>query len=60
VIWFNDPVLIEKGFTEHTSGHDDHLHVRYCTPAHPDPNYRCSSGRPLGAASLHGAGDEVR
>jgi len=41
VIWFNDPVLIEKGFTEHTSGHDDHLHVRYCTPAHPDPNYRC-------------------
>jgi Putative peptidoglycan binding domain/Penicillin-insensitive murein endopeptidase len=41
VIWFNDPVLIDKGFTEPMSGHDDHLHVRYCTVAHPDPNYRC-------------------
>jgi hypothetical protein len=41
VIWFNDPVLIDKGFTEPMSGHDDHVHVRYCTAAHPDPNYRC-------------------
>lgn len=41
VIWFNDPVLIEKGVTEPMSGHDDHLHVRYCTVAHSDPNYRC-------------------
>jgi Putative peptidoglycan binding domain/Penicillin-insensitive murein endopeptidase len=41
VIWFNDPVLIQKGYTEYMSGHDDHLHVRYCTVANPDINYRC-------------------
>ena len=41
VIWFNDPVLIEKGLTEHLVGHDDHLHVRYCTVANIDINYRC-------------------
>jgi hypothetical protein len=41
VIFFNDPVLIEKGLTEFVSGHDDHLHVRYCTVANPDINYRC-------------------
>jgi hypothetical protein len=41
VIWFNDPVLIEKGYTEPMSGHDDHLHVRYCTAGNADPNYRC-------------------
>lgn len=41
VIWFNDPVLVQKGFTEHLAGHDDHLHVRYCTVGSPDGNYRC-------------------
>jgi peptidoglycan hydrolase-like protein with peptidoglycan-binding domain len=41
VIWFNDPVLVQKGLTEHLSGHDDHLHVRYCTVNNPDVNYRC-------------------
>ena len=40
-IWFNDPVLIQKGFTDYMPGHDDHLHVRYCTVTNPDINYRC-------------------
>jgi peptidoglycan hydrolase-like protein with peptidoglycan-binding domain len=40
-IWFNDPKLVQKGVTEHLSGHDDHLHVRYCTVGNPDVNYRC-------------------
>lgn len=41
VIWFNDPVLVEEGLTEPLPGHDDHLHVRYCAPGHPDVNYAC-------------------
>jgi Putative peptidoglycan binding domain/Penicillin-insensitive murein endopeptidase len=41
VIWFNDPALVQKGLTEHLSGHDDHFHVRYCTVNNPDVNYRC-------------------
>jgi Putative peptidoglycan binding domain/Penicillin-insensitive murein endopeptidase len=41
VILFNDPALVQKGLTEHVSGHDDHLHVRYCTVNNPDINYRC-------------------
>jgi hypothetical protein len=32
---------VKKGLTEHLSGHDDHLHVRYCTVSNPDVNYRC-------------------
>ena len=30
LIYFNDPVLIREGLTDHFPGHDDHLHVRYC------------------------------
>jgi peptidoglycan hydrolase-like protein with peptidoglycan-binding domain len=41
VIWFNDPELVQKGITEYLAGHDDHLHVRYCTVGNPDVNYRC-------------------
>ena len=41
VIWFNDPALISEGLTQPLSNHDNHLHVRYCTPGHPDSRYRC-------------------
>ena len=30
LIYFNDPVLISEGLTTWYTGHDDHLHVRYC------------------------------
>ena len=30
LIYFNDPVLIREGLTTWFSGHDDHLHIRYC------------------------------
>ena len=41
VIYFNDPVLIREGLTTHFTGHDDHLHVRYCEPRYPVAMYRC-------------------
>jgi peptidoglycan hydrolase-like protein with peptidoglycan-binding domain len=41
VIYFNDPVLIKEGLTRRLSGHDDHLHVRFCEKGHVDPLYRC-------------------
>jgi len=34
-------VLIREGLTRWYSGHDDHLHVRYCEPYHPVATYRC-------------------
>lgn len=41
LIYFNDPVLIGEGLTRWYSGHDNHLHVRYCEAAHPVARYRC-------------------
>jgi peptidoglycan hydrolase-like protein with peptidoglycan-binding domain len=41
VIYFNDPVLIREGLSTALSGHDDHVHIRYCERAHPVPSYRC-------------------
>jgi peptidoglycan hydrolase-like protein with peptidoglycan-binding domain len=41
LIYFNDPVLIGEGLTTWFTGHDDHLHVRYCERAYPDPRYHC-------------------
>ena len=41
LIYFNDPVLIREGLTTWHTGHDDHLHVRFCEAAHPLPAYTC-------------------
>jgi peptidoglycan hydrolase-like protein with peptidoglycan-binding domain len=41
LIYFNDPVLIREGLTTWYTGHDDHLHVRYCEASHPVAAYRC-------------------
>jgi peptidoglycan hydrolase-like protein with peptidoglycan-binding domain len=41
LIYFNDPVLIEEGLTTWYTGHDDHLHVRYCERVHPVALYDC-------------------
>jgi peptidoglycan hydrolase-like protein with peptidoglycan-binding domain len=41
LIYFNDPVLIREGRTTWFSGHDDHLHIRYCEPSYPTAQYRC-------------------
>ncbi len=41
VIYFNDPVLVREGLTTWHSGHDDHLHVRYCERVHPLAAYDC-------------------
>ena len=41
VIYFNDPVLIREGLTRWNSGHDDHLHIRYCERVYPLPSYDC-------------------
>jgi peptidoglycan hydrolase-like protein with peptidoglycan-binding domain len=41
LIYFNDPVLIREGLTTWFSGHDDHLHVRYCVTGYSSPTYRC-------------------
>ena len=41
LIYFNDPVLIREGLTRWYSGHDDHLHVRYCETSYPVAAYRC-------------------
>lgn len=41
VIYFNDPVLIREGLTTWYSGHDDHIHVRFCEKIHPIALYDC-------------------
>jgi peptidoglycan hydrolase-like protein with peptidoglycan-binding domain len=43
VIWFNDPQLISAypNFVKSATGHNDHLHIRYCEPNHVDVSYRC-------------------
>ena len=41
LIYFNDPVLIAQGLVTRNTGHDDHLHVRYCVHGYTDPVYRC-------------------
>jgi peptidoglycan hydrolase-like protein with peptidoglycan-binding domain len=41
VIYFNDPVLIGEGLTTWFSGHDDHIHVRFCEVRHPLTTYTC-------------------
>jgi peptidoglycan hydrolase-like protein with peptidoglycan-binding domain len=41
LIYFNDPVLIREGLTTWYSGHDDHLHIRYCERVHPIRRYDC-------------------
>jgi peptidoglycan hydrolase-like protein with peptidoglycan-binding domain len=41
VIYFNDPVLIDEKLTVWFSGHDDHIHVRYCESSHPLHTYDC-------------------
>ena len=57
LIYFNDPVLIREGLTTWYSGHDDHIHVRYCDAAHPLSAYRCSAA-PLPAGAV-AAGDAI-
>ena len=41
LIYFNDPVLIKEGLVRPYTGHDDHLHIRYCEPSYPVAMYRC-------------------
>lgn len=41
LIYFNDPVLIREGLARWYTGHDDHLHIRYCERSHPVAAYRC-------------------
>ena len=41
LIYFNDPVLIREGLTTWHTGHDDHLHIRYCERVHPVAAYDC-------------------
>lgn len=41
LIYFNDPVLIKEGLTRRLTGHDDHLHVRYCEKTYPLKKYDC-------------------
>jgi peptidoglycan hydrolase-like protein with peptidoglycan-binding domain len=40
-VLFNDPELIAEGLTVQYSGHDNHLHIRYCEKAHPSSLYVC-------------------
>jgi len=41
LIYFNDPILIAEGLTTWHTGHDDHLHVRFCEASHPLATYVC-------------------
>jgi len=41
VIYFNDPVLIREGLSRWHTGHDDHVHVRYCERVYPVAAYDC-------------------
>ncbi len=56
LIFFNDPVLINEGLTSPFTGHDDHIHIRFCEAAHPNPNipfrYDCLVNWPYRELSL--------
>ena len=41
LIYFNDPVLIREGLTTWYTGHDDHLHIRYCEKVYSVSAYDC-------------------
>ena len=41
LIYFNDPVLVREGLTRRYTGHEDHLHVRYCERVHTVAAYAC-------------------
>jgi hypothetical protein len=41
MILFNDPVLIRAGLTQRYPGHDNHLHVRFCSPTVRLAAYHC-------------------
>jgi peptidoglycan hydrolase-like protein with peptidoglycan-binding domain len=41
LIYFNDPVLIREGLSRWHTGHDDHVHVRYCERVYPIAAYDC-------------------
>jgi peptidoglycan hydrolase-like protein with peptidoglycan-binding domain len=41
LVYFNDPVLIKEGLTTWFSGHDDHVHVRFCEKVDPLATYDC-------------------
>jgi peptidoglycan hydrolase-like protein with peptidoglycan-binding domain len=41
LVYFNDPVLISEGLTTWYTGHEDHLHIRFCEATHPVPLYDC-------------------
>jgi peptidoglycan hydrolase-like protein with peptidoglycan-binding domain len=41
LIYFNDPVLIGEGLTTWFTGHDDHLHVRFCEARYSLAMYDC-------------------
>ena len=41
LIYFNDPVLIKEGLVRWYTGHDDHLHIRYCENVHQVTAYQC-------------------
>ncbi|WP_327164047.1 penicillin-insensitive murein endopeptidase [Streptomyces zaomyceticus] len=40
-VYFNDPQLIAEGLTVQYPNHDNHLHIRYCEPVHPNGSYTC-------------------
>ncbi|MGW4683490.1 penicillin-insensitive murein endopeptidase [Streptomyces sp. NPDC004244] len=40
-VYFNDPQLIAEGLTVQYPNHDNHLHIRYCEPVHPNAAYQC-------------------
>lgn len=41
LVYFNDPVLVREGLTTWYTGHEDHLHIRYCERVHPIAAYDC-------------------
>jgi hypothetical protein len=41
LIYFNDPILIREGLTTWFTGHDDHLHVRFCEASYSLSTYDC-------------------
>ena len=41
VIYFNDPILIGEGLTTWFTGHDDHIHVRFCEARYAITTYAC-------------------
>lgn len=53
LIFFDDPILIRAGLTRYWPGHDNHLHVSFCSPGIRRGPFACPAGTRRGGHGHH-------